>query len=535
MDRQTWLENAGIKISSDIPDFCAENFGSKTAFSFMKGKDLETVTFSELKLRADSIGVLLHKLGLDKKRIAILGENSAEWVEAFFAIERVGSIAVPLDRELYTDDIVKLLKRSDCAAVFYSKSYQSKVDEIKKILPQISFISFESFPEIIEKEKNNVLSLPKFEIDENDPCLIVFTSGTTGDSKGVVLSHKNILSETIIGCRILGNFKRTVLVLPLHHTFGLITGIIGPMLVEGNVFISKSIRRVQKDMEFFKPDIILVVPIIAETVYKKVWAQAEAQGKAEKMKKGLRISNFLLKLGIDKRRQLFKEVISKFGGELNTIICGGAPINESIVKGLCDLGIETRNGYGITECSPIVSVNPFGKGKNRIGSAGVALDCCEIRIKDKDKDGIGEIEVRGSNVMLGYLDDEEATKDAFDGEWFKTGDVGKLDKDGYLYLTGRKKNLIILSNGKNVSPEEIEMKLLESDLIEEVVVFDENGKISAEIYPGEEYTDDMKKEIYAVVDEYNKNVPPYKNIEKITVRKTPFPKTTTMKIKRNAK
>ncbi len=533
MDRQTLLENAGIKISSDVPDFCAKNFGNKTAFSFMKGKELKTVTFSRLKLEADSIGSLLFKLGLGKKRIAILAENSVEWIEAFFAIERVGSIAVPLDKELYNDDIIKLIKRSDCKAVFYSKSYQSKVDDIKNDFTQISFISFESFPEIIEKEKNNAVLLPKFEIDENDPCLIVFTSGTTGDSKGVVLSHKNILSDTIIGCRILGNFKKAVLILPLHHTFGLITGIIGPMLIEGNVFISKSIRRVQKDMEFFKPDIILVVPIIAETVYKKVWAQAEAQGKAEKLKRGLRLSNFLLKFGIDKRRQLFKEVLSKFGGELNTIICGGAPINENIVKGLCELGIETRNGYGITECSPIVSVNPFGKGKNKIGSAGVALDCCEIRIKDKDKDGIGEIEVRGSNVMLGYLDNEEATKEAFDGEWFKTGDVGRLDKDGYLYLTGRKKNLIILSNGKNVSPEEIEAKLLDFSLIEEVVVFDEDGKIGAEIYPGEGCSDDMKNDIYAVVDEYNKTVPPYKNIEKITVRNTPFPKTTTMKIKRN--
>ncbi|MGN1419566.1 MAG: AMP-binding protein [Acutalibacteraceae bacterium] len=521
-----------IKSIPDVLDFCISQYAEETAFTTKDAKgSINTKSFQALRDESLAVAAELDEIGCGKKRAAIISENSVEWIEAFFAISCAGGVGVPLDRELSANDLAKLIKRSDCSAVFYSKSYESKADELKKEFENIHFICLDEFESIARKHKGAAFK-PVQPEDDNQPAIIVFTSGTMGESKGVVLSHKNVISNTLSGCEIIGDCEKAVLILPLHHTFGLITGIIGPLLLHGNVFISKSIRRVQKDMEFFGPDIILVVPIIAETIYKKIMAEIEKQGKTRTVQKGIKLSNTLRKIGIDKRDKLFHEILAKFGGELKSIICGGAPINENIVRGLCDLGIETRNGYGITECSPIVSVNLIGKGKNKIGSAGPAMSCCKIRIKNPDKDGIGEIEVCGSNVMLGYLDDEQATKEAFDGEWFRTGDLGFLDGDGYLYLTGRKKNLIILSNGKNVSPEEIESKLLENDLIKEVVVFEENAKICAEIYPGEDYDYDNEKPVFDMVDAFNRTVPPYKNIEKIIIRKTEFPKTTTMKIKR---
>ena len=521
-----------IKTIPDVLEFCAANYGNKTAFSYFKGKDtLKEVSFSSLKTNADLLCSMLLRLGFANKRIALLGENSIHWIEAFFATQKASSTSVALDKEFSANELEKLIIRSNCAAVFYSKSYLDKVEKLKANLRSVAFICFESFDEIFEHEKKNIIKPEKLPESE-DTALIVFTSGTTGDSKGVMLSHKNIISNTLSGCEILGEHKKAVLILPLHHTFGLVTGAIGPMLFCGNVFISGSIRRVQRDMQFFKPDIVLVVPVIAETIYKKILAQAETSGKDKKLKRAISLSKALLKFGIDIRRTLFKDVLSNFGSELNTIICGGAPILKEVVSGLCDLGIETRNGYGITECSPIVSVNLTGKGKNKIGSVGPALSCCKIRITNKDKSGNGEIEVCGSNVMKGYLDDEEATNAAFDGEWFKTGDIGKLDKDGYLYITGRKKNLIILSNGKNVSPEELESKLLAFDAIEEAVVFDGGSNISAEIYPGENGDEEVSKRVFAAIDKFNRSVPPHKNIQKIIIRNEPFPKTATMKIKR---
>lgn len=519
-----------IKCLPDVLTFCAESYGQVPVFGSRKKDGLKELCCKALKINVFSIAAHLSKSGLCKKHFAIIGENSIEWIEAFFAASCCGGVCVPLDKELSAPELSKLIERSGCEVVFFSKSYKSKIDLILQECDKAVFVCLDDFEKIIEETDASSFEIQK--TNENEPAVIVFTSGTTGESKGVVLSHKNILSDALSGCELIGECKKSVLILPLHHTFGLVTGVLGPMLLGGSMLISKSIRKFQRDIEFFGPDIILVVPVIAETIFKKIQSEIKSKNKEKAVAFAIGLSDFFAGFKIDLSRKLFADIHAKFGSNLKTIICGGAPISSEVIDGLCKLGIEVRNGYGITECSPIVSVNPHGKRKNKTVSVGKILSCCKVRVKNPDSNGIGEIEVCGSNVMLGYLGDEKATSEAFDEKWFKTGDLGYVDKDGYLYLCGRKKNLIILSNGKNVSPEELETKLLENPLIDEAVIFAKDGKICAEIYSSRE--DVGEKELYCAVDLFNRSVPPHKNIEKIIVRKTPFEKTTTMKIKRKS-
>ena len=298
--------------------------------------------------------------------------------------------------------------------------------------------------------------------------------------------------------------------------------------------MTTSLRNIQSDMVKIGATAAFCVPLMAELMYKKVWATAKEKGKDEILKKGIKISNTLLKLGIDVRRKLFAEVHEALGGNLELFICGGAPLSEKIAYELTSMGINVLNGYGITECSPIVSVNR--NFANRLGSVGQVLDCNEVKINNPDENGVGEIYVRGTNVMVGYYNDEEATKEAFDNGWFKTGDLGYLDKDGFLFVTGRIKNLIILSNGKNVSAEEIEEKILdEISYVEEVIVYDDDDKLAAEIYLNETAEPEAKTKIKKDIKDLNIKLPSYKKIAKTKIRDEAFPKTTSMKIKRNYK
>ncbi|MCM1545177.1 MAG: AMP-binding protein [Ruminococcus sp.] len=527
-----------IGTFDDLLQFCAENGADKTAFSFkISKKQKAEKSFSALHDDVAAIAAMLSRMGFAHERIAVIGENSIEWIEAFFAVCSSGNVVVPLDRDISADEISELLERSQCKAVFYSESYKKKIDCVKAEKTEISFISFSAMSELIESGRVHKNESPKIhKLDENEAAVIVYTSGTTGVSKGVMLSQRNILSNAVSAFERLApaleNCQKMLVMLPLHHTFGLLTGVIAPLMKLGHAYICSSLRRIAADMQEEKPDVLFVVPIMAETIYKKMLAEIETQGMMDKFDKGIKINNILKKFGVDLSHKLFAQVHQSFGDNLKAIVCGGAPISKESVQNFCNIGIELLNGYGITECSPIVAVNGLGKKHNRIGSVGIPLGCNNVRISNPDENGIGMVEVCGSNVMLGYLDDEDATSEAFNGDWFITGDCGKIDKNGYLYLTGREKNLIILSNGKNVSPEEIESKLLSNVIVEEVLVYDADGKITAEIYPEQNIFSGSEKEIHAVVDEYNKSAPPYRNIEKIIIRSTPFPKTTTMKIKR---
>ena len=473
------------------------------------------------------------------KKVAILSENSYYWAICYYACGMSRLTCVPLDAKLTDAELTELMERSGCSAIIYTKDFAGaiKMMQASEKVVITEYIRMEDFDELVKKGHESLDAGNKSFLDEevkpDDLAFIVYTSGTTGKSKGVMLSHRNVASDAIATCRAM-TASHTIAILPFNHTFSWASALLACQLLAEWGYICKSLKDIQKDMVTHHPQHFSAVPLAVETVYKRIWFTAKKKGKEEILKKGLKISNTLLKFGIDIRRKLFKEVHENLGGELEMIICGGAFLDSKYEQGLYDLGIHVVNGYGITECSPVVTCNRLDDF--RFGSAGKALECNEIKINDPDEEGIGEVYVRGTNVMMGYYDEPEATAAAFDGEWFKTGDYGFIDKDGFLFLRGRKKNLIILSNGKNVSPEEIEEKLINSiEYIHEALVYEEDGMIAAEFFLDTVANPDAKEQIKKDVREFNKTMPAFKQVSRVKTRDTEFPKTTTLKIKRNYK
>lgn len=495
--------------------------------------------FNETFYAAKGIGQYLYDLGMAGKKVAILSENSYYWAICYYACGMSRLTCVPLDAKLTDAELTELMERSGCSAIIYTKDFAGaiKMMQASEKVVITEYIRMEDFDELVRKGHESLdagnKSFLEEEVKPDDLAFIVYTSGTTGKSKGVMLSHRNVASDAIATCRAM-TASHTIAILPFNHTFSWASALLACQLLAEWGYICKSLKDIQKDMVEYHPQHFSAVPLAVETVYKRIWFTAKKKGKEEILKKGLKISNILLKFGIDVRRKLFKEVHENLGGELEMIICGGAFLDSKYEQGLYDLGIHVVNGYGITECSPVVTCNRLDDF--RFGSAGKALECNEIRINNPDEEGIGEVYVRGTNVMMGYYDEPEATAEAFDGEWFKTGDYGFIDKDGFLFLRGRKKNLIILSNGKNVSPEEIEEKLINSiEYIHEALVYEEGGMIAAEFFLDTVANPDAKEQIKKDVREFNKTMPAFKQVSKVKTRDTEFPKTTTLKIKRNYK
>ena len=446
-------------------------------------------------------------------KIALIGENSYLWIVSFFATIISDNIIVPLDKDLPPTELKELAQRSDCELLIYSQTYA----DVAEVLCEGGSLASLSMPEI----SNIVAQANQTEFthqrDHEDTCAIFFTSGTTGKPKGVMLSDKNISHDSYYSAFDLWLKGDSVLTLPLHHTFSLAVGVIGAYMCGHAVYISKGLRYFAGDLIKHHPFSICVVPLYLETIYKRIWRQAKDTGSEGKLRWGLRISRALRKLGIDVRRKLFKEIHDELGGKLIDIICGGAFLDQDYIDFFDDIGINIYNGYGITECSPIVSVN---RAEKRVPhSVGKPMSCLEVITIN------GEICVRGDAVMLGYYDDPHTTHDALAGGWFHTGDLGYVD-DGYVFIQGRKKNLIILPNGKNVSAEELEEHLEHIDAVSEVVVRSENDRIVAEIYSKD------GQNVDAEVDALNRKLPPYKRIAEVRYRDTEFPKTTTQKIKR---
>ena len=519
----------------DLVRHVAQRYGDAPAFVVPRGGGDEEKSFRAFSEDIDALGTAMFSRGLRDCRVALLGGNSYEWIVSYFAIANGKNTVVPLDRDLPAAELAPLLENSGCAALIYAAEYEDmlpcfqsggsprryiRMDEIGAMLAEGR--------RLIESGDGAYTGCPPA---PESLAALVYTSGTTGKSKGVMLTHGNMTADALSICRMSGGAGCCVLTLPLHHTFGLLGGVIIPLLFGVGNFISASIRNVQRDMAKTGATVMFFVPAFMEAIYKKIWETAEETGRAGKLRTGLKLSRALLKLGIDVRRRLFKDVLGVLGGGLNLIVCGGAPLSERIVSDFRAIGVDVLNGYGITECSPVVSVNP-NYPRNRLGSVGKPLDCCRVRIDGPDENGVGEIQVKGDNVMVGYYGDEEATAAAFTGDgWFRTGDLGYLDRAGYLYVTGRIKHLIILSNGKNVSPEELEEKIKRLPRVAETAVYGADDKIVAEIYadgaPEEEIRD-------AILNDMNRGLPHYKQIGAVKFRETEFPKTTTMKIKKHS-
>lgn len=511
--------------------------GDKRQYMFLdKDKNMCERSYNETWREIVGLGTYWHSLGLKGgKKIAIIGENVFGWMIAYYATLVGGNITVPMDCKLSADDLADQLIRCDCDALVYTTKFEGMVEEFKanKDIKFEHYFSCDDFDEFYKKGWElydaGDTAFVDTEVKPEDLACIVYTSGTTGKSKGVMLTHKNIASNCSASCRVLSG-KHAIGFLPLNHTYAWVSALFASYIVQEWGYMCDSIKDIQQDLKKIQPYNFAGVPLVVETIYDRIWKTARKTGREDVLKKGLKISNALLKVGIDKRRKIFKTILDNLGGNLSMIVCGGANLDPKYEKGMREFGIDVYNGYGLTECSPAITCNRPDKFKP--GSVGVPLGCCEVKINEPDAEGVGEIYVRGTNVMVGYYGEPEATAAVFDGEWLKTGDFGRIDEEGFLFMVGRKKNLIVLSNGKNVSPEELEFKLSCIDYVKEVLVYEENRQIVAELFLNEEDYPDCKDRIKGDIDEFNRNMPLFKNIAKFKLRDEEFPKTTTLKIVR---
>ena len=528
----------------------------KTVFKFKEKKEVREVTFTEFLESVNGLGTALSDLGISKTHVAMLGSNSYKWLNVYITVLLSDNVFVPIDKELPFGDIINVLNQSDSTVLFYDKRYEKDIKENIDKLPNIKhfigldrteeedkFLVFDAF---LEKGKKLVEDGNKDFIDlENDTKalkMIVYTSGTTGMAKGVMLSEHNLMSCVYWGLRRATIFTTSLSVLPYNHTYEAVAGFLVAICKNVTICINESLKAVLKNLQLYKPDYIYLVPAFTELFYKKIWAGIEEKGKTKLIKTAIKVSNALLKVGIDIRRKVFAEIHEQFGGNLREIICGGAPIRPEVGKFFNDIGVILLNGYGISECSPLVSVNPIYF--NDCATVGFPLECVEIDIAEKDEDGIGEICVKGDIVMMGYYKQPEITQEVLsDDGWFKTGDYGMMNEYGQLIITGRKKNLIVLDNGKNIFPEEIESYIQSIPYVKEVIVYGVKNldgiedRIAAEVFLDAEATaefDDVLAKLKADINEKTAELPTYKKISEIVVRDEEFEKTTTHKIKRSS-
>lgn len=538
-------------------------YGENKAFlrKHKRGEPYEQVTFNEYKKDVWALGTALIKLGLGGKKVGIVGENCYEWITSYMAVACGGMTVVPLDRELADEDLTNLIKISDLSAVIFSAKTAQKLKSVRTLAPEceklISMSKTDVFDDILNVSElidigmhdieNGNDSYDNIKIDSESPSILLFTSGTTAMSKGVVLCHRNIVSNVMAMCSMIKVYTSDVFlaILPPHHTYQCTCGMMAPIYLGACVAFNDGLKYIQSNLKESKATIMLGVPAVFEMMYKRIWSSARSNGLENKLRKGIKMSNMLLKVGIDKRRKIFKSVIDNFGGELRLFISGAAAINPDVSKGFRDMGINFIQGYGITECSPIVALNCDDYYKDN--AAGIPLSCLEVKLWNENSDGVGEIICKGSNVMLGYYENEEETKSVLKDGWFYTGDLARIDRDGFIIIEGRKKNIIIAKNGKNVYPEELESILNNSEYVAESMVYgvdDESGdtEIRVQIFPdmnaikmrlGSDVSSDKVQELMeSVVSDVNKRNPIWKYIRKVIVRNEEFAKTTTQKIKR---
>ncbi len=546
------------EMVENVADRCPD----RTAFRFKtdpKQKEACTMSYAECRDYVRALATELHAMKLENKRIALLGGASVDWFLSYTAIMCVGAVTVPIDRELPEADIASIINTAGCEYVFFASELAEKVKAVCTQTPTVTTlvsmcgdvegtVSLASLRTAgSEKLEAGDRSYFDYAIDNNKLASIVFTSGTTGKGKGVMLSLMNICSDMEQGMYNFQITERTLFALPPHHTFGSTVNFVGHFAQGCEIYISSGLRYIMEEISSFKPTHLILVPLFVETFYKRIMATAEKSGQLKKLQTGIKLSNSLRKVGIDMRSKLFGEsVLSKFGGELQMIICGGAALNQSIIDFFESIGVVILNGYGITECAPLISCNRNECRKN--GSVGMPIIGGEIKIDAPNENGEGEICYRGPNVMLGYFENEEATREAIDEEgYFHTGDIGYvkvIDGDQWLYITGRIKNLIILANGKNVYPEELECDIQGVWGVNEVVVYQGVHKndpskevIVAEIYPDYEGfkakgIEDLRGYFEAAIKSINEKNAPYKAIGRVKLRLEEFPKNTSRKITR---
>ncbi len=521
----------------------SEKYDNTDAFIYKDKKAQKSVSYANLSKDVAFVLKGFEKNNLSGKHIAVMGRNSYHYALIFLSCLCSDTVFVPVDKDLTIEQMTNLINHSESEVLFLDAKYADKIKEsydklatLKKIIlfDETDVIDGELFADFGEYTDDYKAVIKNVKKDINRLASIIYTSGTTGDPKGVMLSEKNILSCAYNGARICPVLTKGLSVLPYHHTYEENCGLLVSLWCGATICINSALTKVLAELNLYKPDYMVIVPAFAELFYKNIMKNVQEKGKEKTIATGIKLSQLLLKIGIDVRRSLFKEIHQAFGGNLKKIYCGGAPINAETARFFEKIGIKFICGYGITECSPLVSGNT--DKFNDHSTVGLPIPCVEVEIRDKTEEGIGEICVKGESVMMGYFKNEEATKNAIKDGWFYTGDYGFFNKKGQLTISGRKKNIIVLSNGKNVYPEEIEEKLKEIEEIKEIVVrgIDEGGYIKsllAEIYPDEEKVI-SENELFEKIKNTLKDYPSYKRIEKIVLRDEPFVKTTTKKIKR---
>ncbi|MBO5397751.1 MAG: AMP-binding protein [Clostridia bacterium] len=542
-----------------------EKYGEEPAFKFkteIPGK-LRTESYNEFTEKIDALGTALISIGLKDKRIAVIGENRYEWALAYLSVVNGTGVVVPLDKSLPENEIISSIERSEVEAIFYSSKYDEIIEKIKKenIGKLKFFISMDadktedkiySQTELVELGKglikNGARSFIDAEINNDEMAVMIFTSGTTSKSKAVMLSHTNItmnikditsVFDVKVGDTLLS-------FLPIHHTFESTVGFLYPLSVGASIAYCEGIRHIADNIREYQISVMISVPLLFENMYKKVMQSVEKKGKGKAVKVGRTLSNILRKVGIDKRRQIFKEIHENLGGKLRLFVSGAAAFDPELEKGLNELGIDTYQGYGLTEASPVIAAEH--KTCTRLGSIGKLFPSLEGKIINPNEQGIGELAVKGPTVMLGYYQNEEATNETIVDGWLHTGDLAYFDKDDYIFITGRKKNVIVLKNGKNIYPEEIETLINKIEFVKESFAFGkpEDGdeadlKLAAKVvYDPKEMeekyglkdAEEIKQKIWTEIKAINKKMPTYKYIKELYVTDQELIKTTTQKVKR---
>ena len=539
-------------------------YGEKAAYLTKEfgTKEYKEVKYKTLLEDVNKLGTALINRGLKGKKIAIIGENRYTWACSYLATICGTGVVVPLDRMLPKQEIARCLERAHVSAIIYSDKLKEVIEEIAKegnlnlemyigMDRKESEGKFVSYTELLEEgeklleQGNKDFIEAKINIEEL--AEILFTSGTTSKSKAVMLSQKNIIFNVRHQNMMIDIKKGDIFLsfLPLHHVYECVCGFLTPIYNGATVAYCEGIRYIQDNMKEAHASVFLSVPLVFEKMYKKIWAGIEKQGKTDLVKTMVKLTNGLEKVGIHVKRKIFKDIHEQFGGQVRLFIAGGASVNAETSAGYRDLGITTVQGYGLSECSPIVSLNMDKYYKD--DAIGLPLVGTELKIADANEDGIGEICTKGDHVMLGYYEDEEETNKVLKDGWFYTGDMGYQDKEGFVHMTGRKKNVLITKNGKNVYPEEIEEVLNNSDYIAESMVYSKDKgddiKIVADIIVNQEFIDakfkdtpktkeEIKEIIWQEVKRINQTLVSYKHITEINIRETEFEKTTTLKIKR---
>ena len=549
----------------DMINKSVEKFSDRPAYVFKTEKkgEFKEITYKQLKNDIDSLGTALINLGLEGKRVAVIGENRYEWGVTYLAVVNGTGIIVPLDKALPANEIESLIIRSGVEAIVYSNKYNEIMNDLKekKNTDLKYFISMD-----LDESENGIISFKKLvargkellengdkrfidaKINVEEMRIMLFTSGTTSKSKAVMLSHKNIASNLMDISSVLKvrEDDRFLSFLPLHHTFECTTGFLLPLSVGASIAFCDGIRHIAENIKEYDITFMVSVPVLYENMCKKIMKSIKDQGKGTTVNVGMKVSNTLLKVGLDIRGKLFKQVHDSLGSKLRLLVAGGAALDPDTEKTFNSLGINMVQGYGLTESSPVIAVEDDKYKK--IGSIGKALPTLDVKIDKPNKEGIGELLVKGPTIMLGYYENEEATKETIDKEgWLHTGDLAKIDKDGFIFITGRKKFVIVLKNGKNVYPEELEILINKIAGVKECFVYgkpedDGDYKISAKIVYdkeimkdiyGVEEEKDIKEKLWKEVKTINKTMPKYKYIKGITITEEELIKTTTRKVKRN--